>query len=427
MESINSFYCKKCEEIPIIEIFPQKDEFKILATCRCHRQLLKKEIFFKNYFKENLNYDKISNAKNKKDPDDNSKLKINKIIENFYIEKEKYEKQCLEIKDKAINSLKKIIRNIESIYEKYNDNNKKINNIIEILFNSYKLCPNNDINKKNIILNTKVNIPFGENINYQDLSKFENSIIKYFNSNCIIKSNHLKLIESYLDSNKDKLMIEIKDEIFATKYMEKNIKIFKYKKNDEYIVINQDKKIKNLLTDENNKYLISIDEGNYFKFFDINELIKNKLESHINNKIIDLFPLYQFKHDTSILELINIENYLLCGKDDKNIFIYEYNVIDQTSKLVNKIGIDLKNIKLIKGKKEKYICCQDNFNFYLVSIPDLIPIEKIKIQFSNIAYDQINKDEIIICDNCNLKILNINNFTFKILKKNILLNNFYLK
>ena len=222
-------------------------------------------------------------------------------------------------------------------------------------------------------------------------------------------------------------MVEIKNGILATKFLEKYIKLFKYKKNDEYIIIKQDNKINNLLIDENYKYLISINEDNYFKFFNINEIIKKNFEHHMDNKYVDLIPSYQFKHDSNILELINIENYSLCGRDDKNLFIYEYNVIDQTSKLVNKISIEVKNIKLIKGKKEKYICCQDNYNLYLLSIPDLMPVNKIKNQNSIISYEQINKNEIIICDSINLKILNINNFTFKISKKNCLNNIFYLK
>ena len=440
-EITKAFYCSKCKNIPLIEIYPKKKEFQILTTCKCHKELLSVEQFLKDYMKKNFDISKIIYKEwGIKYSEKLKDININNIIEQYQINKEKIENNFFEIKTKIINELNITIKNIESIYEINKNINNKINNIIQILINNYKLNPENDTLKTNIILNTRINI---NNNNLDSLTNqlinYENKIKDYFTYNYIIKPNNINYVYSYNDYSHNKIILEIKNNIILDRSLENKaeFKIYDYKKENSCILYFEDS-INNLIVDEGSKYLISIIEPDIIRFFDIND-IEEKLK--INKTFyeydpIELLSKYEFKHDNEIFELINIENNEICGTDYKNVlFIYKYNLCQKTSELVNKVHMEVSNLLLIKRKNKKYIICKNNGFLIMLNIPYLSILNEIQIveyidfNYNNnilFYYDQINDDELIISYGKKLIILNLSNFQMK-LKMDINFNISYIK
>ena len=135
-ETISSFFCPKCETIPQIEIYPKDNHLNILATCKCHKQLLKYDIFYKNYFKQNLKKSSIKNIQNKIYINDELNNKINKQISNYEMSRDNFYEKLLEIKKGLIENMNATIKKIEKIYEDNKDINDKINKIMKILINA---------------------------------------------------------------------------------------------------------------------------------------------------------------------------------------------------------------------------------------------------------------------------------------------------
>ena len=405
-----SFYCLKCRTIPLIEINPKQNQLNILTTCNCHKQYIKGDNFFKNYYK------KISILKEGKGEINE---KINKLIENYENNKEIYENNCKTIKENAILSLNMAIGKIEAFYQINNDINKKIDKIIRILINNYKSDPNSIINIKNIISNTQINKNYEKiMINCDNLTNLMNKVDIYFRNNYIIKENKLKLIYNLKETNTNKTILELNNNLLATQFNDNFIKIFNYKNNNEEIALKLENSINNLLTDESKRYLIALIGNNSIKFWDIKE-IENILKEN-NEKYIKLFPSYEFEHKRKILELVFLEKKFLLGKDDKNIFIYEYNINKKNSEIIKESDINVKNIKVIKRNDKKFICGSDFNYLLLIECPEFNVIEKIKIcnwEGISLYYEQINKDELIIGANYYLKIFNLKKNKITISKK----------
>ena len=411
--TISSLYCRKCKLIPLIQVNPKENDVIILTSCNCHQQLLKSDIFLKNYYKPEININEIKESKKFKYSTEKINENIKKLIKNYQLNKEKFETNCLEIKDKLINIFKMAIKKIESVYESNKEINNKIDKIIQILIQNYNLNPKNEINIKNIISNTQLSIKNNLlNINFNYLTDLMKNINNCFNDNYIIKSNKLKLISTFIDTNPHKLIIELKENIFASKYNNNFIKVFKLKNNDECFSFKVGQKINNLLIDENKKYLISVNDYCFIKFWDINEIV-SKLKPNNDNKIMSLFPSYEFENEKEILELINLENNLLCGCDNKNICIYKYDINEKDCEILKKLEINAENLMLIKRKNKannKYICCKDENYLIIIEASQLKIIDKIKIGRwidEKFCYEQINDDEIIIGIDKSLKIINL--------------------
>ena len=321
-EFFSQIYCPKCKSVPLIQIHPKDNDIKILISCKCHQQLIKQDAFLKNYYKPIVKYNNIKESENNKCSQEKVSKYIKKLITNYQVNKEEFESKIFNIKEKLVKNLETVIKNIESIYKSNKDINNKIDKIIQILINNYNSDPDNNVNIKNIILNTQLNMNNNLlNINYNDLKDFNKKIYNLFKDIYIIKPNKYKPIFSFTDTNPNKLILEIKDDIFATKYNNNFIKIFRLNKSDECFSFKIGEKINNLLIDKNKKYLISVNGNCFIKFWDLNEII-NELKPNNDNKIMNLLPSYVLKNENEILELINLDNDLLCGCDDKSIFIF---------------------------------------------------------------------------------------------------------
>ena len=175
------FYCLRCETIPLIELAPKENELKILATCQCHRQLLKSKAFFKYYY----NPDKIQVKT--KEQDDNNQNNINKLINSYQEYKDKFNHNSNRIKQEAINIYKNAIQKIEQAFEINKKINEKIDKIIQILINAYNHNSIELINKKNIVLNLQINTNINIcRLNYDYISSTVNTMVNYFQNNYII-------------------------------------------------------------------------------------------------------------------------------------------------------------------------------------------------------------------------------------------------
>jgi len=409
----DSFYCLKCESVPLIELAPKDNELKILATCQCHRQLLKAKAFFRYYYHPDHSQLKSEARK------ESSNTYIEKIIQNYQDYKDKFLNNCTRIKEEIINIYKTAIQKIEQAFDINKKINEKINKIIQVLINSYDSNSLELINKKNIILNLQLNtnINIGS-LNYDYISSTVNTMTNYFKNNYIIISKSFQMTNSY---NNTKEMIEIKKDLFAIKSQDKYIKIMKNKNNQKWIAIKSETEISKLLIDKINNLLISVDRQQSIKFLDIDEIEKRFNES-TENEFINIIPLLEFKHTNRIQEIIVMENNILCGCGEKTLFTYKYDINQKTCELLNKIDINntLQNLTQIKRKSNNFLCCKDDNYLVLFDIPKLTEINRIKIgKWKNelCYYEQILENEIIIgIDRC-LKILNLDSFNITLSKK----------
>ena len=236
----------------------------------------------------------------------------------------------LKIKEKINNLLNNIIQKSEAIIEKNRKKNEEIDKIIQILFKNYKIDPNNEINKVNIIKNMHMN-PY---LNYKEfdfssieknVSYIDETIQIYFKDNYIIPLNKYEMIQSI--PNED-LSIYINNNIIASvNKREQYIKIFDINNHSKNIIINGDNYINNILTDEKKKYLISLENEYLINFRYLNEIIQNLyLENNNKKDIINIVPIFEIKHKNEIKNLINLENNLLGLSDEKSINIYKYDI-----------------------------------------------------------------------------------------------------
>ncbi len=408
----DSFYCSRCEKIPQIELAPKENELKILATCQCHRQLLKAKSFFKYYY--NPESFQPSQA-----PNEVQNSYIKSLIQSYQDYKEKFLNNGIRIKNEAVNIYKTAIEKIEKAFEINRKINEKIDKIIQILISAYNSNSNELINKKNIVINLQLNtnINIG-NLNYDYISSTVNKMTEYFKNNYIIMSKSFQMTNSYSNT---KEMLEIKKDLFAIKFQDKYIKIIKNKLNNKWISLKSDLEINKLLIDRNNNLLISLDKQQSIKFWDISEIEKRYNDSD-ENEFVKIIPLYEFRHDNKILELIVMENNILCGCEDKTLFTYKYDINQKTHNLMKKINCSntLQNLVEIKRKAKNFLCCKDDNFLVLLDIPQLTEINRIKIgKWKNelCYYEQIYENEIIIgIDRC-LKILNLDYFKITLSKK----------
>ena len=117
-----------------------------------------------------------------------------------------------------------------------------------------------------------------------------------------------------------------------------------------------------------------------------------------------------------------MENNILCGCGEKNLFTYKYDINQKTHNLMKKINVvnTLQNLTQIKRKEKNYLCCKDENFFVLLDIPQLTEINRIQIgKWKNelCHYEQIFENEVIIgIDRC-LKILNLDTFNITLTKK----------
>ena len=424
------FYCSKCKQIPLIQINPKDEDINILSTCNCGKQYLPRETFFKNYYKQIIlskdeEEDKNFNFNNEE---------VNDLIQKYLKYKEEFNSYFKKMKETIIDILNEAIKVTELLYNINKNINDKIDNIIQILIKNYRLNPKINNNIKNIILNSKISdinsFPGFDEItgNFSFLKHRANQIFKY---KYIIENNSLKFLTTlhedennhiFLDED-NHIFLEIEKDIFAKAYKGSYcVKIFNYNNYNEAISLNFKNTIKNILIDENKKYLISLDQQS-IKFWDIQNIMNNMKEN--DKKAINYNPVFQCESPEIISTLYYLEKNLLLLINNKNIYIYQYNINERDLKKIKSITteeVKLTNIffsdnsvnycKIIKrGKNKINICFLWPNGFILIDFPELKIIDIICIdeENDNLPYycAQINNDEIIIGKGNCLKIYDL--------------------
>ena len=433
----NGFYCRKCNSIPLIEILPHKN-ISIFFVCRCRKKYQDIDLFNNNYYNKNIDVKKICLNKNNEYLEKSTKNKleknkeINNIINEYYKTKNEFYTYSKEIKDNLITDLMLNIEKINDSYEKHILLNKKIENIYEILIESYKKIDDNISNIKNIINNSN----FNKKPNCYNYS-FE-SIISFYENEFFLKSPEQlktdKLFQNHSDVNCF-LDYKINDNQYygVSSSYSSNIALYDLIQNKHLFTFKGDKYQINCITLSSQNNIISCGNEYCIKIWpliDYDKIIElNKIL--IKDNTINLSPIYIFKCEESNIDKIEyIKNndknanydYLLCNLHN-SLYVYKY-IKDIKGNFPNNSKIDLISkytkaalYNFIILKKNIYNNCYNDLicgfgidKIYLFNFPKLLKINKSKILEISLINNcvQINNDELLLIE---YNILTIFNFT----------------
>ena len=433
-ELCDTFYCSKCHTVTLFQISVTDKQIKIFTVCKCHKRFISSDLFIKNYFKQNIPISTIKNEE-EKITKEFSKERLQEIISNYEINKNKLSEHFMKIKNEIIEVYSNKIKKVEEIYLHNKEINEKIDKLIQIIISSYKSNPINFSNIQNIVNNLKPN-----SYNSQSNLLTKNAIIKdienYFKNNFFIKQsidNQLYKIKSISDSTLEKMIIQIDSNNFAWKLSDRFISIFHLPELNGFKFEAQTKGNITSLIINKNKYLISSHKYNnqfsikvWPNFTEIRKILE-KIESQDNHfPIKNLLPILEFKTDIKIKTIIDIGDNMISGYDNLCLYIFKYDLESKEINLISKYEkVNLTTIKYIKIKNgneyKELICGGDNYKLYFFSIPDLKLTNEMKIiQRLNFTMfiEQINDTEIIVGTGNSLKIVNLINFQVK-LSRNI--------
>ena len=417
------YYCEKCLSIPLVHILTQKDSLKIFSSCKCIKKLLSFESFNKLYFhqekKDNLSELK-SNIIN------NESINIPEKLSEYEKFKDEINKYNIELKNNLIEYYTKKIKEIEEIYE----NNKKINDSLELLMNrlisNYSLNEKHSSNISNILYNINMNKYYKkklakfklDELNDMTFISYEKEVKNYFSNQHIISPdiNEFKTIK-YLSGHDDSVncFLELKENIGVSCSRDSYIvfhdlivlkPILKFKGHQEGV---------NYIIKTEDNLLISCGGDSSIKIWgEIN------LDEYLNkdNKIkeIEITPKIEIKTDEAMKKLINLEknkNQLLACSH-KGIYIYEYDMKELKTNLVKSVkkekindiilfnnnGNNNENIFLIGYTSSSEIFIMDNEFKIIKEI-------KCETSFWQNTLLQLNKNEIIMGNNKSLNIIDI--------------------
>ena len=435
----SGFYCGKCNSIPLIQILPKKNDIKIYSVCNCHTLYQNIDLFNHNFYKNDIDINRISQNKLERKYCLINNIKIqeidlNKIIEDFSDTKEQMNIYNKELINKITQYYLNKIKNINNLYEQYNKLNDKLISLISNLINSYKLLKNNFSNILNLSHYNKFNCDFSKIISSKkldsDLDSCYNEIESYFQKQYIIKSpfdyisdlkyfirhtqhpikNFIEFSESYGVSCTNEPYIVIYD--FHTN----NIPfIFKAYCKEIYYIIN---------TIQGDIISFGNDNGNenFLKIWPNEIITKNISENENENKniIVDIKPLFsqliKFEGINEILSkmmIINENELLLLTK--KMIYLYEFSI--------EKKKIDLIKIKTINELidviyiRDDLIGGYNKNELYFITYPSL-DIKGVingykRLNNRNLLLN-LNEKEVLLADKSRLSIINVENCQVKI-------------
>ena len=443
-KSFTGFYCQKCNSIPLIEIIPKNNTISIFFFCKCHKRCLPIDLFNKNYYKKDIKLGQISSTENNKDQNNfKTKLQnekyINDIIQDYYKTKKELNEYSKNIKEDYIDSLMLKIQQINKAYEKYLLINEKIQNIFEILIESYIIFDDNINNLKNLINNSNFNKkPLHMGFNFSSLINFygEEFIIKTPEQMKTIKSfyNHLKGVNCFLD-------YKYGNEYYGvSSSYDSNIAIYELIENKHLFSFNGDREQVNWITISSEKNIISCGNDCTIKIWPlINSTILKTLNNIlINGKQIVLHPLHSYKCEDIIVKIEYIINknksekhdYLLgCSLKSIDLFIYKQfqddiindNQLNLIARYKNERIYNILFLKNINNIINNYLVCAfSNAKIFVLNYPELEKIkEKNNLKISLISKNnciQLNGYEILFIEFRLLTIFNIIKFqkTFSI-------------
>lgn len=432
------FYCKKCNTIPLIEMIPDNKNTTIFFYCKCHKKSQSIDLFNRNYYQNNIELNKISSLKNNCNYNDidfiknksEKETKIKDIIEEYNKTKKEFYKYSKDLKDYVINTLNSKIERIKNAY--YNNLliNKKIENLINILIESYKKIDDNICNINNLINNSKFNkIP-------KNLNCSEDFALSFYEKEFIIKTpeqmktvqrfnNHSRGVNCFID-------YKINNEYYGvSSSYDSNIAFYDLNKNKHLFTFCADKNLVNwiIISFENN--VISCGNDYYIKIWPlINSYKIMELNNYLENgRQINLSPLCQYKCKVIInkIEYIgnknkNEKNDYLLGCSKTSIYLFKYKLF--LDDIINNDQIDLiaeynndftNNCIYIKTKinnnYNEFIFAFNLNKIMLLDYPKLKKIkENTKLKISLISMNncvQINNNEILLIQYKLLTIINI--------------------
>ena len=434
----NGFYCIKCKYIPLIQINPKKENLFILSLCNCNRKYLKLDLFYKNFYQNNISINKICNASLIKTYKNIEEKEISLKYDEFKEVADKIEKHSKEIIDNLTNYInEKDPENLKNKYDKYLDINNKIIRLIQNFFDEYKIIKNNP----SILINI-INIDFNKDFykkDYKYLLKsspdiYYKNCIKFFQEEFIISEKSLgeQLIQKYFKNQSNSVLcfLELNNNIYVSN-VKKSQNIFVYKFIDIKNIINISFKAHsetvNWILKTNDNYLISFGNDGYIKIWPI---IDEKIFEYVKDKaIININPLYEFKIDIKetkdIQKLVYINEESFLGFSDKNIFLFNYSINkDKNKDNENKIelkkiseNIDIIDLIIINRENQDSLIAFYNKNeLCILNINNLEIIKSITLENTEEknCLIQLNENEIMIAQkNNNLLVIDINNLIIK--------------
>ena len=323
------YYCAKCNVIPLVHLLAKWKDIKVYTVCKCQKKLLQYETYNKLFYqqnkKENLLYIK-------EDLEQKENINIDERTKQYKELKEEINKFNLKLKNNIIEHYQTKIKEIEKLY----DDNKKINDKLEIFVNrlisNYQIDSKHSSNINNILYNTDLNKYYKkklanykyENLNDMTFISYEREAKNYFLNQHIISPdiNEFKTIK-YLSGHNDSTncFLEIKQNIGVSCSRDSYIIFYNLTEMKQFLKFKGHEKGVNFIIKSNSNNLISSGEDSMIKIWPlINEqdyINNNKKEEQIN-------PLLEIKTDEPIKKIIDLGENKIITCSHKGLYLYEY-------------------------------------------------------------------------------------------------------
>ena len=420
------YYCEKCNSIPLIHIMSIKDCLKVFSHCKCAKNIYPFDTFNKLYFHSN----KKDNLSEIKQISDENKINIEQKLSEYKQFKDEINNFNQELKNNLIEYHNKKIKEIERQYE----NNKKINDNLELIMNrlisNYSSNEKHSSNINNILYNININKYYKrklntykkDELNDMQFMSYEKEAKNYFSNQHIMSPdiNEFKTIK-YLSGHDDcvNCFLELKNNIGISC------------SRDSFIIYHDLTQMKSILKFEGHKngvnYMITTPQNKLiscggdssikiWKEINVDEYIKN----NNNNKNENIKPIFEIKTDEPLKKLIPYDNNKILTCSHKGIYIYEYDKDNTKLNLIKSVKKEkINDIILFQNSKNKFIIgYTSNSEIFIMDINELKIIKEIKCEtafWTNLLL-QFNDEEIIIGNNKNLHIINIDTGTIKLSK-----------
>ena len=419
----SGYFCRNCKMIPIIKgNIINNNKMKFNVKCHCNFESLTFEQINKKYYLKNIETQNIINEKIIEIEKDNELIpKIN----SFLIIIRNNINLLPIIKQKLIQIIKEMLKEIEELFDKAKIINENFEKTLLILINSYETLKLNDSNFINLQINInnemkKIKENFLDEINTNNFSfkKIKDLIIKTLPVKP--RENHLQ----YFDC-------------VSTIEMDRKPHILKL--SNEYLLIKNDESI-DLFSIQDLKIIAEIPSPFIIKF-DINEqknifclypeyleilpeISNNQIKSLTNNKELKIEPLIKYNMNEIYDDILclnskskELYNNIIICHNSKRIFFYDYDLIKKSICLIHTYECELYNIKLINYNNKTVLTI---FNISHLIFYDISPFQIINSIKNDFYYsgattlNQISDNELIISSDNQIYLLNLNNFSIKL-------------
>ena len=421
------YYCPKCNTIPLIHILPKKDNIKVYVVCKCDKKFISYDQFNKNFYHEKKN-ENIINLKEDIEQDEN--INIEEKIKLYHELKEEINKFNLELKNNIICHYQNKIKEIEKYYEDNKNMNDKLEILLNRLISNYESDNKNGSNINNILYNTNLNKYYKrklsnfkiENLNDMTFISYEREAKNYYINQHIISPdvNEFKTIK-FLSGHDDSVNCFLE--------MNKNIGVSCSR--DSYIIFYNLTEMKQLLKFKAHKggvnYIININSNNLISCGEdstikIWPLINESEYINNNKKEVEIKPIFELVTEEKIKKLIDIGENKILTCSNKGIYIFEYinnNKDEQKLNLFKNLKKDkINDIVLFKRENEKLIIGYTGKEVFVVDLAELKILNEIKCEgpYWQNCLTQINNEEVIYGNNKELYIINIKKGKIKLTK-----------